>query len=248
MNDLRQQRRRQQQAAENKVKQNYTFVVIPKGKCVDAGPFFEEIFEGCQDRAGELGNVRYDCFGNDRFPLELMGQDQILANLTLAGNVHGIAISVLNESQVIEPIAKAVDAGIPVVTFDSDAPLSRRAAYIGTDNVAMGRELGKVLNQIRPEGGKYVIVSGTGPNLLDRQKGVREALRDTAWTELGRGGVSPLVPEGNDPNIILELMWEMVEESSRSRCIYSRLRHSDASRAMERVCEAIPRSHHSGEH
>jgi ribose transport system substrate-binding protein len=50
----------------------------------------------------------------------------------------------------IEPvIEKAVQAGIPVITFDSDAPNSKRIAYIGTDNYFLS-STSQVLKQLVP--------------------------------------------------------------------------------------------------
>ena len=83
-------------------------------------------------------------------------------------------------------IKAARDAGIPVITFDADAPGSERQRHIGTDNSAMGRALGKELLKLRPEGGKYAMVSG-GPaaaNLKERVEGVRDALKGSKWTEV----------------------------------------------------------------
>src|SRR3569623_1508327 len=68
----------------------------------------------------------------------------------------------------------------------TDAPGSKRLAYIGTNNKDFGLALGKQLLQLRPEGGKYAMVSG-GPgakNLAERVDGVREALKVSKWAEV----------------------------------------------------------------
>ena len=197
----------------------YTFALVPKGKCADQGPFLASIVEGCETRAAQLGNVRCECFGSDSFSadddaskrkLKFLQQDFLIANLTLRGDVDGIAVAVRFPDQVEGSISDAVDAGIPVVTFDSDAPLSRRSVYIGTDNVAMGNEVGKVLKQLRPNGGKYALVSGVAPNLKERERGVREYLADTTWSELGMGN-SPLIPDTPNATLALDKMWTLAE-------------------------------------
>jgi len=48
--------------------------------------------------------------------------------------VNGIGLAPLEAASVEPVIAQAKAAGIPVVTFDSDAPNSERTAYYGTDN------------------------------------------------------------------------------------------------------------------
>jgi ribose transport system substrate-binding protein len=83
-------------------------------------------------------------------------------------------------------IEAATAAGIPVITFDSDAPGSKRIAYIGTNNKDFGLALGNQLLKLRPDGGKYAMVSG-GPgadNLAERVNGVREALKGSKWIEV----------------------------------------------------------------
>ena len=55
-------------------------------------------------------------------------------------------------------------SGIKVIAIDSDVDrkTSRgaRFAYLGTDNVLGGQELGKAAAGIRPEGGKYATFVG----------------------------------------------------------------------------------------
>jgi ribose transport system substrate-binding protein len=53
--------------------------------------------------------------------------------------VDGIAISCLNGDFLTETINRAMDAGIPVVTWDADAPNSKRIAFYGVDDKAGGR-------------------------------------------------------------------------------------------------------------
>jgi ribose transport system substrate-binding protein len=97
-----------------------------------------------------------------------------------------MAISVADEASAVKVIKAATDAGIRVITFDSDAPGSTRTAYIGTNNKDFGLALGKQLLALRPEGGKYAMVSGGpgAPNLAERVEGVREALKGSKWTEV----------------------------------------------------------------
>jgi ribose transport system substrate-binding protein len=100
--------------------------------------------------------------------------------------VDGLAISVADVAAMTKSIEAATVAGIPVITFDADAPGSKRIAYIGTNNKEFGLALGKELLKLRPDGGKYAMISG-GPgaqNLAERVDGVREALKGSKWTEV----------------------------------------------------------------
>jgi len=112
-------------------------------------------------------------------------QVQIIQDLISQG-VDGLAISVSDAGAVTKVIQQAVDAGMPVITFDADAPDSVRQAYVGTNNREFGRQLGELLKQVRPEGGTYAMISG-GPaadNLNERVEGVRESLEGSGWTEV----------------------------------------------------------------
>ena len=53
------------------------------------------------------------------------------------------------------------------MTFDSDAPQSKRLSFIGSDNYDLGTQHANVLLQIDPTGykyGKYALITSMGPN------------------------------------------------------------------------------------
>jgi ribose transport system substrate-binding protein len=66
-----------------------------------------------------------------------------------------------------------------VITQDSDAPNSDRTLYIGTDNVAAGREAGKLIKEALPNGGKIMLFVGKSDarNAAERAQGLRESLQ-----------------------------------------------------------------------
>lgn len=68
-----------------------------------------------------------------------------------------------------------------VVTQDSDAPKSDRAVYIGTDNVAAGRQAGKLIKEALPNGGKIMLFVGKtdAHNARERLQGIKEVLNGT---------------------------------------------------------------------
>src|SRR5258705_8735278 len=64
-------------------------------------------------------------------------------------------------------------------TQDSDAPNSNRMFYIGTDNVAAGRQAGELVKEALPEGGKIMVFVGVldAANAQQRYQGLKEALQ-----------------------------------------------------------------------
>lgn len=156
------------------------FAVVPKAM---NNPFFDFARDGCEARAEELGNI--ECIYLGPVEHEPATQSQIVDDLITQG-VDGLAISVSDVAAATTVIERAVDAGIPVVTFDSDAEDSGRTAYIGTNNYDFGYALGETLLQMAPDGGTYGMISGgaAAPNLADRVDGVRAALEGSDWTEV----------------------------------------------------------------
>lgn len=160
--------------------QTYKFAVVPKAM---NNPFFDVARDGCMKRAKELGNV--ECIYKGPIEHEPATQAQIIQDF-ITQKVDGMAISVSDVAAMTKSIDAATAAGIPVITFDADAPGSKRIAYIGTNNKDFGLALGKQLLKLRPQGGKYAMVSG-GPgakNLAERVDGVREALKGSKWVEV----------------------------------------------------------------
>jgi ribose transport system substrate-binding protein len=104
-------------------------------------------------------------------------QKRIVDDL-LAKGVDGIAISPVdpnNQTQMLNDVARQAI----VFTQDSDAPQSDRAAYVGTDNVAAGRQAGDLIKETLPEGGKIMLFVGKldARNAQERMQGIKEALQ-----------------------------------------------------------------------
>jgi ribose transport system substrate-binding protein len=100
--------------------------------------------------------------------------------------VDGIAVSCINPEIMGAAIDRAIDQGIHVVTWDSDAPNSKREAFYGIDDTATGKLLGEELAALLPEGGKVAILSGVqgAQNLADRVAGGKEALASNPKIEM----------------------------------------------------------------
>lgn len=180
---------------------NYRFVIVPKAM---NNPFFDFARDGCLKRAKERGNI--ECIYKGPVEHEPATQAQIIQDF-VTQKVDGLAISVADVAAMTKSIEAATAAGIPVITFDADAPGSKRIAYIGTNNKEFGVALGKQLLKMRPDGGKYAMVSG-GPgakNLAERVDGVREALKGSKWAEVAG---SPTFCN-DDPALAVQQMTDM---------------------------------------
>src|SRR5688572_27475580 len=89
---------------------------------------------------------------------------------------NAILISCSDAGKVTGAINDAVARGVPVMTFDSDAPQSQRFAYYGVDDVKTGNLVMSELATLMQGKGKIAILAGNqnAPNLQNRVKGVKE--------------------------------------------------------------------------
>jgi ribose transport system substrate-binding protein len=103
-------------------------------------------------------------------------QRRELDNL-LARGIAGVSISAIDPKNSTEEFNKVASKAV-LFTTDSDAPQSNRVVYIGTDNVAAGRQAGEEIKKALPNGGKVMMFVGTmdADNARERVKGIKDTL------------------------------------------------------------------------
>jgi ribose transport system substrate-binding protein len=106
-------------------------------------------------------------------------------NAAIESGVDALAISVLDPVILTPAIDKANDAGIPVITFDSDAPDSKRRTFYGIDNRAGAEQAAELLAGLMGKQGKVAIMTAEGvtpgtlstsQTYLERMEGFEEAI------------------------------------------------------------------------
>jgi simple sugar transport system substrate-binding protein/ribose transport system substrate-binding protein len=137
--------------------------------------FAPEIRSGVEKAASEL-NVDATMIG----PTGADAEKQVseLESLITSGQVDGLAISSVSTDALAPIINKALEAGIPVVTFNTDNPRSNRLAFVGQDLVQSGRFAGDLMGKTMNGQGKIFITTldAAAQWSIDREKGAREAL------------------------------------------------------------------------
>jgi ribose transport system substrate-binding protein len=89
----------------------------------------------------------------------------------------GILISVSDASILQREIDSAVRQGIPVVTVDSDAAITHRLSFIGTNNVEAGRQGAmRLIDKLGGKGNVAFFTIPGQPNLEDRLSGFEQVL------------------------------------------------------------------------
>ncbi|HEX2553327.1 MAG TPA: sugar-binding protein [Microvirga sp.] len=159
------------QAAFAQAKKTLAFVVnVP-------ADFWQIARRGTEKAQKELPNYNIEFY----IPGEMSAaaQKRILEDL-LAKGVAGVSISPVNPDNSTD-ILNQVAAKAALFTQDADAPKSNRAMYIGTDNVAAGRQAGELMKKSLPNGGKAMLFVGTmdAANARERTQGIKEAIAGT---------------------------------------------------------------------
>jgi ribose transport system substrate-binding protein len=129
--------------------------------------------KGTEKAEKEIPGIKVDF----RIPDGTAADQQRIIDDLLAKGVHGIAISPVDPANQTAMLDRAAAKAV-VVTQDSDAPSSKRECYIGTDNVAAGRQAGELLKEALPQGGKVMVFVGTldASNAQQRYQGLKEAV------------------------------------------------------------------------
>lgn len=126
-------------------------------------------------KAGAQYGVKVDVRGPETYDSEAEVKEFREA---MALKPAGILVSVADTAAMQPVINEAIDAGIPVITVDSDAPASKRLFFIGTNNLQAGRMGGqRVIDKLH---GKGNVVFYTMPqtNLDERLKGYKDVFAD----------------------------------------------------------------------
>src|SRR5215813_5882406 len=104
-------------------------------------------------------------------------QQRLMDDLVAAG-VSAIMVSAIDPKTSTEALDR-IGSQVPLFTTDSDAPQSKRLAYIGSSNVELGKDAGKLVLKALPEGGKCVGFVGLpgADNARERIEGVKETIK-----------------------------------------------------------------------
>jgi len=165
-------------------------------------PYWKTAGTGFSNAAAQL-KVRADFTGPQTYDpkAERDALDQAVQK-----KATGILLSVADANALKDGIDKAIAAGIPVITLDSDAPSSKRLFFIGTNNYQAGFTGGQRLAQaLHGKGNVVVFTMPDQPNLQDRLRGYREALAKTPEIKITR-----VVDIQGDPRIAFDTTTQIV--------------------------------------
>lgn len=153
------------------------FAWIPKAL---NNPVFELGRDGALQKARELtaqGPYAVEVLYIGSVASDAAEQVRVIEDV-IARGVDGIALSANDPTALKDVIDKAVAAGIPVMTWDSDSPESNRFTYLGVNNYEGGKAAADLLVRAMGTSGKVALLTGVPGafNLEERIRGFRDGV------------------------------------------------------------------------
>ena len=146
---------------------------------VTTNPFFVPTQYGLADAAALVGLPKPAWVGSQTSSVPEMVS---ATNAAISAKASGIALAVISSTAFTAPVKNAMDAGIPVVSYNADGnvgdPGTNRLAYIGQDLFVSGQALGQRIAASMPSGGDavgFIATPGTA-NIQPRIDGAKQAI------------------------------------------------------------------------
>lgn len=155
----------------------YTIAVIPKGTTHE---FWKAIHAGSMKAQQELTaqGVKVEVIWKG--PLREDDRDQqiqVVENFT-SRKVSGIVLAPLDSQALVNPVAGAVQAGIPVIIMDSGLKSDKYVSFVATDNLKGGQLAGEHLGKLLNGKGNVILLRYAvgSASTEEREKGFLEAI------------------------------------------------------------------------
>jgi simple sugar transport system substrate-binding protein len=140
---------------------------------VTTNPFFVPTRYGADD-ACKIFNCSYQWTGSQSANVNEMVN---AFNSAISAKVDGIAVTLVDLKAFNGPVQKALDAGIPVVGYNADAP-NERLSYIGQDLFVSGQEMGKRIVDLVGQGDVALFIATPGAlNIQPRIDGAIDSIK-----------------------------------------------------------------------
>jgi ribose transport system substrate-binding protein len=164
-------------------------------------PYWQAAGAGFTKAAGQF-KVRADFVGPNSYDpkAERDALDQVVQQ-----KATGILLAATDPAVLKDSIDKAIAAGIPVITMDSDAPASKRLFFIGTNNYQAGVSGGiRLAQELKGKGNVVVFTMPDQHNMQDRLGGYKDALEHTGIK------ITRVVDIQGDPRIAFDTTTQII--------------------------------------
>ncbi|HEV3283594.1 MAG TPA: sugar ABC transporter substrate-binding protein [Solirubrobacteraceae bacterium] len=152
---------------------NYKFVFVNH---VTTNPFFTPTQYGAADACKLLG-CSYQWTGSETSNVNQMVNAM---NSAVTSGADGIAVALIDLHAFNAPTEAAIKAGIPVLSYNADAPGNARLAYIGQDLKLAGEKMGERIVADVGSGEVALFIATPGSaNLQPRIEGAEKAIKSS---------------------------------------------------------------------
>lgn len=152
----------------------YNFVFVNH---VTTNPFFVPTQYGIEDAQALVGTTS-QWTGSET---SVVGQMVDAMNTAISGGADGIAVSIVDPTAFNGPIDRALEEGIPVISYNADGKglgTTNRLAYVGQDLFGSGVEMGKRIVDLVKEGPIVLFIATPGSlNIQPRIDGAVQAIK-----------------------------------------------------------------------
>lgn len=165
---------------------------------------------------------------------EIQGRDtlRVLQQISelMDWGASGLAIASNNTPDLVQRINEISNQGVPVVTFNTDAPDSRRLCFVGMDNYRAGQTAAGLIRQMLPNGGLVLPIAGHVNNgaHISRLRGFLDTLEGTGDIQL-----LSFQPCFDRDDYAYEITQHALQETPSLACVYI------TSNGQRGVCQAI---------
>jgi len=142
-----------------------------------ASDFWKAAEAGMKKAQGELPDFNLELKYPEQSSVAI--QQRLMDDLVTAG-VKGIMVSAVDPKTSTDGLNK-IASQTALFTTDSDAPQTKRVAYIGSSNVDAGKQAAEIAKKAMPDGGKCLGFVGLlgADNAKERIQGMKDGLAGT---------------------------------------------------------------------
>ena len=130
---------------------------------VSAHPYWVPVYEGFR-QAGEAMGCEVIFSGTPDYDItkQIASFEQDLAK-----KPKGILLHPMQSDPFIDPINRAIDSGVAIVTFAADSPKSKRVSYVTSDNLAEAKYAAEEIAGLLGGKGEYAVLENPGQSNHD---------------------------------------------------------------------------------
>ena len=183
----------------------------------EENPFSEKLLEGIQQGLSDYADFGLSILLHHVKQLDPVWQAQTIYEL-IDQKVHGLSVDVIDTPEVTQAVDEAVEAGIPVVTFNNDLLNSKRMCFVGQDAYRSGKVAADLLCRFIDGSGKVLVIHGFHKFVAHQQRlaGFQAVIQE----EFEHIKIAAIEESLDDDKITYEKTLSVLEANSDIKGIY----------------------------